>query len=108
MQAFFHAQEAWSKANPYPRDGDADSRKAYNEKRLQLLDEWISQIPNEDFLRIDRLRALSEIPSTSDALLVTEGEKVLEASRTKTGSVMMFSTAPMQVAEIWGKKGLEL
>jgi len=75
LQAFFQAQEAWSKGNPYPREGDRENRKSYYEKRLQMLDEWIPQLPEEDFLRIDRLRALSEIPSSADALLVAEGEK---------------------------------
>jgi thiol-disulfide isomerase/thioredoxin len=109
MPAFFRAQEEWTKANPYPgREAEPEERQAHDRKRLQWLEEWIEKIPDEEFLRVDRLRTLSVLPDTPNEILHQEGEKVLEAARRKTGSTVTSLSAPTLVADIWAKRGIEL
>jgi thiol-disulfide isomerase/thioredoxin len=109
IQAFFQAQQEWSKANPYPTPADPPERRdAHFRQRVQMLDEWVGKLPEELIVRLDRLRSLSEIADTADDVLRQEGEAALAASRKQTGTVMMSPAAPMQVAEIWAKRGMEL
>lgn len=108
MRTFFDAQEAWEKANPRPREGEPEKLKAYNDKKIRMLDEWIAQLPDQDFLRVQRLRIIARTPDTPDPVVVSEGEKVIEVTRKRSSTVISFPSPLIDVADIWANRGLEL
>ncbi len=78
MRAFFEAQREWSKSDPPPPpDAAPEQRAAYFQKRLKMLDEWVAKLPEQDQepVRLERFRALAEIPDTSGGLLLEEGRR---------------------------------
>jgi thiol-disulfide isomerase/thioredoxin len=108
LSAYFEDQQAWSKANPYPTEVDGDEkRKAWTESRLQFLDRWIAKLPDQEFLRMERLRLLDALPAADDVIRV-EGERVLDAARATNRAVRTPYSAQMQVAAIWTKRGIAL
>lgn len=108
IATFISAQEAWNKANPATPGDDEEKRKVRSAARLKFLNEWIVKLPDEDFVRMERLRILLEAPSVTDEAIVEEGERVLEASRRKVSSIRSPQTTPMQVASIWASRGIQL
>lgn len=107
LSPYFEDQQAWIKTNPYPGEADAAKRKAWMESRLQFVDKWIATLPDQEFLRMERLRLLDSL-SASDDLILAEGERVLNAARGETGPMMSPYSAPMQVAALWAKRGIAL
>lgn len=78
LNAYFAAQEEWTKTNPFvPPTAGEEERRAFQRKYAKMLTGWVEKLPKEQFLAQQRLEAWGEVPEVSDADVVAEGKRAL-------------------------------
>jgi tetratricopeptide (TPR) repeat protein len=108
-KAFSQAYLAWIGANGTLRPGlKLGSRKAYYLKQLQFLDAWMPVVPDNWLFSSLRFTALAETAERGSVLLILEGDRLLDLTRTLRIPTINPPAAYMAVARAWAYHGLEL
>jgi hypothetical protein len=108
-KAFSQAYLAWIGANgTLPPGLKLGSRKAYYLKQLQFLDLWQPVVPDNWFFSAQRFTALAESSERGNVLLILEGDRLLDLTRTLKIPTINPPAAYMGVARAWAYHGLEL
>lgn len=96
---------AWQQNNPYPKPGgQVTELQAYRRNKVAMLDELLREDPLNFWFLQERLSLLAEDEETSIPLLITSGQRVLEAAALR--EEFWYTIPPaLMVARSWARRG---
>lgn len=104
---FSRARTEWYRENPLPPFAATNEEFAnYYEKQLQFLNHWLEGMPGNMMILEPRFQALAFIPYTSNEILISEGNQILElARRAQNGT---YASAAIRVVKAWADRDISL
>jgi thiol-disulfide isomerase/thioredoxin/tetratricopeptide (TPR) repeat protein len=104
-----HVMDRWQQENPRPKEGSApDQLEAYNRAQVHATDDWIERWPNAPGPRVVRFHAMTDLKDVSPVDLEAAAEGYMAAMEKNQDIISTKPSAPMQVAQEYLKRGIQL